>query len=340
MIGYYIHHHGFGHLARAISICARMCRPVTAMTSLEVPEPHPFSTVIKLPRDDEGPRPPGVTAHGALHWAPHHDAGFSTRMSAIASWVADARPEAVVVDVSVEVAVFVRLLGVPVIVMALPGNRMDAPHVLVHRLADHIVAAWPRALCVPSWLRQWEQKTSYVGGISRFEGRDNCENEGAPPARARPLDETRVVVLSGAADALGASLQDCATAHSVLTWTTLGGKDGSWKRDPWPKIRAADVVVTHAGQGCIADVAAARRPAIVIPQSRPFDEQYATARMLRDHRLAVVAQDSPESPSWPALLTSATATDPQRWRRWEVEGAANRAADAIESTARRCGRGT
>src|SRR5579875_124397 len=130
MIGYYIHHHGFGHLARAMSICARMRRPVVAITSLNIPEPHPFSTVMRLPRDDADPRPHGVNAHGALHWAPHHDAGFSARMAEIARWVSDARPEAVVVDISVEVAVFVRLLGVPVIVMALPGNRMDAPHQL------------------------------------------------------------------------------------------------------------------------------------------------------------------------------------------------------------------
>lgn len=294
--------------------------------------------VMRLPRDDEGQQPRESTAHGALHWAPHHDAGFSVRMHEIARWVSDARPEAVVVDVSVEVAVFIRLLGVPVIVMALPGNRVDAPHVLVHRLADHIVAAWPRALCVPSWLRQWDEKTSYVGGISRFEGRDGGDSGSLIPAK--PLSETRVLVLSGAGDAFGASLQDCAAAHSVQSWTTLGGTGGSWKPDPWRDIREADVVITHAGQSCIADVAAARRPATVVPQSRPFDEQRATARVLKRHRLAVVAQRVPDPRAWPALLTAATETDPQRWRRWEVAGAANRAAEAIESTARRCRQGT
>jgi Glycosyltransferase family 28 C-terminal domain len=340
MIGYYVHHHGFGHLARAMSICAQMRRPVTVMTSMNVPEPHPFSRVLQLPRDDEDPRPREVTAHGALHWAPHHDAGFSSRMTEIAGWVSETQPEAVVVDVSVEVAVFVRLLGVPVIVMALPGNRMDAPHLLVHRIADHIVAGWPRALCVPTWLRQWERKTSYVGGISRFEGRDRPLYESESSARATPLDRTHVVVLSGADDTFDASLQDCAAAHSAFSWTALGGKDAAWEHDPWPEIRAADVVVTHAGQGCIADVAAARRPAVVIPRARPFDEQHATARALQRHRLAVVAQRWPDPRAWPALLAKATATDPDRWRQWEVDGAARRAAEAIEATARGCRQGT
>jgi Glycosyltransferase family 28 C-terminal domain len=292
---------------------------------------------VKLPRDDQDMQAREVTAHGALHWAPHHDAGFSARMSEIARWVSAARPEAVVVDVSVEVAIFVRLLGTPVIVVALPGKRTDAPHLLVHRLADHIVAAWPRALCVPSWLRQYDDKTTYVGGISRFDGRACSDTKSGSPARAGGM---RVLALSGAGDAFGAKLQDCAAMRSDLTWTMLGGKSGLWNADPWPDICMADVVVTHAGQSCIADVAAARRPAVVIAQSRPFDEQGATARVLKRHRLAVVARDLPDRRAWPALLTHASASDPQRWLRWEVDGAANRAADAIEAAARRCRQGT
>ena len=86
-------------------------------------------------------------------------------------------PAAVVIDVSVEVAIYVRLLGVPVIVVAVAGERTDAPHLLIHRLADHIVAAWPPELHEPSWLRSYADKTSYVGGISRFDGREPEQRE-------------------------------------------------------------------------------------------------------------------------------------------------------------------
>ena len=126
-----------------------MRRPVTLLTSREVPDSHPFADVMKLRRDDWALQVNEPTAHGAVHWAPHHDPGMASRTDTIARRVAEAQPEAVVVDVSVEVAVFVRLLGVPIIVMALPGERYDAPHLPVHRLADHIVAAWPKELCVP-----------------------------------------------------------------------------------------------------------------------------------------------------------------------------------------------
>ena len=122
MIGYYIHHHGFGHLARAVSISAHLRRPVTALTSRSVPQPHPFSAIVNLPRDDDADRVHEPTAHGGLHWAPHHDPGYSARMHTLARWVAEARPDVCVVDVSVEVAIFLRLLGVPVVVVTKDAN--------------------------------------------------------------------------------------------------------------------------------------------------------------------------------------------------------------------------
>jgi Glycosyltransferase family 28 C-terminal domain len=328
MIGYYIHHQGFGHLARAMSICTQLTLPTTALTSLKIPTPHPFTAVVELPRDDQAERVSETTAHGALHWAPHHDRGFHARMDAIAHWVAKARPKAVVTDVSVEVAAFVRLLGVPVIVMALPGNRFDAPHLLAHRLADHIVAAWPQELGVPAWLRPHTEKTSYVGGISRFDGRA-CSSSDASP-------EVRVLVLGGASAAFGSAIGDCAQACPGTTWTLVGGPDGYWKDDPWPQICAADVVVTHAGQSAVADVAAAGRRAVVIPQPRPFDEQQVTAAVLRRYRLATITRDWPDVRAWPGLIAQTLTSDPDRWSRWRVQGAAARAATAIELTAQRC----
>jgi Glycosyltransferase family 28 C-terminal domain len=330
MIGYYIHHQGFGHLARAMSICTQLRCPSTALSSLAIPAPHPFAAVVKLPRDDRAERVAEPTAHGALHWAPHHDSGFRARMDIVARWIADAQPAAIVTDVSVEVAVFARLLGVPVIVVALPGKRFDAPHVLVHRLADHIIAAWPQELHVPAWLRPYADKTSYVGGISRFDGRACSPDDG------NTASSPSVLVLAGASEHFGASVDECAAACPGTTWTAIGGTNGCWVADPWQQICAADVVVTHAGQGAIADVAAARRRAVVISQPRPYDEQAATAEVLRRHRLATVAQRWPDIRAWPGLISQALASDAERWTRWQVSGAADRAARAIEVTARRC----
>lgn len=309
MIGYYVHQHGFGHLARAMNIGERLNRPVTVLTSRPIPDPHPFTAVVELPRDD-----------GA-------DEGCGDRMGAILAWVKAAQPEVFVVDMSVEVAVFVRLLGIPVVVMALPGNRIDAPHRLAHRMADQIIAAWPR-LRVPSWLQPHEGKTAFVGGISRFEGRQRIVGDHCG---------TKVVVLAGAE---GTCVHEGEVGPSedgpAVAWTSLGESAQDWTADPWPQLSAADLVITHAGQNCIADAAAAARPTIVIPQSRPYDEQRATAEVLHRYQLAVVLPRWPQQRAWPALLHRAKVLDTQRWKLWEVDGAANRAAAEIEATARRC----
>jgi hypothetical protein len=297
---------------------------------LQFPAAHPFYAVVELPRDDLAERPMEPTAGGSFHWAPHHDNGFHARMDAVARWIGEARPDAFVTDVSVEIATLVRLLGVPVIVMALPGERFDTPHLLVHRLADHIIAAWPQELLAPGWLRVHEDKTSYVGGISRYDDRARPAPDGQAHA------DIRVLVLAGAMEDFRAAIGGCARACPGTTWTAIGGANGAWVEDPWPQICAADVVVTAAGQGAIADIAAARRRAVVIPQPRPFDEQAITAHVLGRHRLATVAAGWPESRAWPGLIAHAMATDPATWRRWQVCGAAARAAAAIETTAARC----
>ncbi|MDT5005021.1 MAG: UDP-N-acetylglucosamine--N-acetylmuramyl-(pentapeptide) pyrophosphoryl-undecaprenol [Mycobacterium sp.] len=247
-------------------------------------------------------------------------------MSLIARWVEEMRPCAMVVDVSVEVALFVRLLGVPVIVMTMPGERTDGPHMLVHQLADHIVAAWPKELYEPAWLRIHAGKTSYVGGISRFGDRG---------ALSPTKDRIEVLVLGG----MGGCEFDQATVDATaarlpeINWRTLGLRGGPMAVDPWPDICAADIVVTHGGQNCIADVAAARRPAVVLPQPRPFDEQHATAEALGRHGLAVAATGWPDASAWRCLLGRARASDPRKWEQWQTAGAAARAAEAIETVA-------
>jgi UDP-N-acetylglucosamine--N-acetylmuramyl-(pentapeptide) pyrophosphoryl-undecaprenol N-acetylglucosamine transferase len=208
------------------------------------------------------------------------------------------------------------------------GREFPAPHIFVHQMADHIVAAWPREFYEPAWLRAHASKTSYVGGISRFAQRPCPPPDGC---RARP----RVLVLGGAGggDVDQAMVDACSTGSPDIDWQALGLRGGRTALDPWPEICAADVVITHAGQGCVADVAAAERPAIVLPQSRPFGEQHATAEVLRRRKLAMVIRSWPDCSAWPGLIMQARGIDPTRWRNWHTEGAAARAARAVDAIA-------
>lgn len=325
MIGYYLHHQGRGHYFRAVGIAAAADLPVTALSSAPPLPDAPFTDYVPLPHDDdddddvEDPR-----ANGVLHWAPVHSPGLRGRMAIIAGWIAAARPDAMVVDVSVEVALFARMMGVPVIVMAMPGGRGDAPHRMAYQVADRIIAAWPGGLYAPDWLTPHLHKTVFVGGISRFAGR-----RAEPPGRTgrRP----RVLVLGGTGGS-GVGVDDVESSARrcpEYEWRSLGIAAGRWADDPWPALVDSDVVVAHAGQGSIADVAAARRPAVVIPQPRPYDEQVATAETLAGQGLAVTLDHWPTPAAWPAILERARGLDGNRWVAWGTDGAARRAAAVL-----------
>lgn len=331
MIGYYAHHHGVGHITRANAIARSMSEPMTVLSSHRRPPDHAAADWIVLPLDtDDEISDAGatdVTAGGVLHWAPHDVDGLTDRMATVAAWVSREKPSAVVVDVSVEIAMFLRLMGIRVIVMAVPGERADPVHGLAYRVAAHIVAPWSDSVYRPSWLRPYAAKTSYVGSISRFAGRE----------RSTAISTPTVVVLGAAG---GTSL----TPETVASWSSiddryefraLGIAGGEWVADVWPVLCSAALVVTHAGQNAIADVAAAGAAAIVVPQARPFDEQSATGRALAEGRFAEVMYTWPRDDQWRAVADRARTLGGERWSALRTEGAPDRAAQAIELAAQR-----
>ena len=337
MIGFYVHHQGVGHLSRSEAIARHVVsagEPVVGLSSRSSPKGWPGAW-LRLARDDDpaGTRTTDPSAGGALHWAPIDHAGLRRRMAALAAWAAAEQPTSVVVDVSVEVAVFLRTMGVPVVLMAQPGQREDPPHQLAYRLADTLVAPWPAWAEVLHGGELWRAKTVHVGAISRFDGRAASPRRGG---RHR-----RVVVLSGAGGTrLRAEQVEAARAATPgWTWTVLGSPGPRWEPDPWPLLCGADVVVTHAGQNAVADVAAARAPAIVIAQDRPHGEQYATAAALDRGRLAGVRSDWPDPDEWPALLDRATAHGGARWSSWSPGDGAQRVSSLLVDgrTARHAG---
>ena len=331
-IGWYVHHQGLGHLVRMRAIAGELDARVVCFSSLAEPaELPPNCTWIRLPRDDEPDPVSGDPAHsdptagGLLHWAPIGHRGHRHRLGAIAEAVAGEGLDAFVVDVSVEVTLFVRLLGIRTIVLAQPGDRSDAPHRLAFDAAERIVAPWPEELLRPAWLQPVRHKTVFTGGISRFEGRALPDGGGRAAG----------VLLLGGRGGQEVSEADvrAAAAASGGKWRILGGPSGEWADDPWRELVTAPVVVSWAGQNAVADLAAVDARAIVIPQPRPFDEQRATATALRGADLAVVVDGWPEPPDWPGLLARASALSPD-WGRWRTAGAARRAADAVAAVAR------
>jgi len=325
VIGYYVHHQGRGHLHRAMAIARALgSTVVVGLSSLPRPEgwPGPW---IELPRDDDGETRVDAEARGRLHWVPERHAGLRARMAEISSWIDDVDPELMVVDVSVEVSLLARLHGVPVITIVLPGDRRDAAHELVHSVARRIVAAWPSQ--VRQLVRGVEESDRLVcvGAMSRFDGRERGPG---------PLGDgtRRVVVLSGAGGSTVTpdAIESARGQSPGWEWTVLGGP-GAWVDDPWDVLCAADVIVTHAGQNAIAEVAAAGRPAVVVPQPRPFDEQDLMATGLAaSARWPAIVRGAFPTTGWSDLLDAAACLDGDDWTGWNDGQGAARAAAVVQ----------
>ncbi|WP_020143330.1 glycosyltransferase [Terracoccus sp. 273MFTsu3.1] len=354
MIGWYVHHQGLGHLTRLQAVAEHLGTPVTGISSLPAPDGW-ASEWLQLDRDDRMPADEVAradpTAGDVLHWVPRHDAGLARRAAALTEWVTRTRPSLVVVDVSVEVATLVRLCGVPVVVLAMPGERTDRPHVLAYDLADALLAPWPEAAHATGWPASWRDKLWAVGGISRFDDRVPARRRTSlgssaggiealadgPEAGPEPEEASsrRVLVLWGGGGRSTSAVEVAAARAATPGWEWVERGPDSPSPDLWADLESADVVVTHGGQNAVAEVAAARRPAIVVAQPRPFDEQVATAAAVDRLGAAVGVPAWPLATAWPGLLEQALDRGGEGWRRWSTgNGAASAAARLDELAAR------
>jgi hypothetical protein len=277
-VGWYIHHHGNGHLHRFEAVRPHLCA-TTAFSSLQRPCSLTADEWVELPMDapcDASRCDP--TAGGALHWAPLRHNGLRERMARIAQWIVQSRPDAFVVDVSVEVALLVRLMGVPVIWMAQRGARGDAAHRSAYAAASAIIAPWTRSTQRDEHGGAMPAKTRYVGAVSRFDDHRVSTSPG----------EHRVFVVAGqGGDRLQMREVHRAARATAPKWNwTIEIGRGLDSEAMWQHLMRADVVVSTAGSNLIAEVAAARRPLICLPQPRPFDEQLCHAHTLNAVALA------------------------------------------------------
>ena len=227
-ISYYVHHQGKGHVERALAISTHIDEPVIFFSSLPRPSAlRPNDVWVRLSADvptyyelaDD------VTDNGRMHWAPIHVAGLARRSAELLQKLAAIRPRRLVVDVSVETALLARLAGVPVILVAQPGDRADDAHQLGYGIAERIIACWDRNALTMPWLAAHAQRTHLVGAISRFDGFER------PPVReSRPSG----LLLAGtggrqaprmrspSCDVLCRNTIGMPQAAALVGWTTCG----------------------------------------------------------------------------------------------------------------------
>jgi len=306
-IGYYVHHHGAGHLARAKAIAGEAAGQVVLMgtgigsSGLDLTDDriagHDFDGA-----DGSEARP------NALHYAPLYHDGIRSRVAAIAQWIAAHRPALLVIDVSVEIAMLARLASVPVVYVRLNGERSDPPHLEAFRSAAGLLAPFHKkleAVSTAPWVRA---KTRYLPGITT-----------RPVRSAQHTANVILVVIGrGGKPGDGETIAKAALRCPQWEWRVIGPcssplripsnlKIFGWVEDAEQAIADATLVVGAAGDGLVGSVLAADQPFICVPEDRPFDEQLATARGLAAAGAAVVIPDWPTPDQWPALISQALA---------------------------------
>lgn len=333
-IGYYVHHQGAGHLHRAMSIARHLARPVTLLGTglgkvdaavLDLPDDR--LTEVFEGRDGESERPE------AFHYAPLGHDGVRTRMAMLARWMQEQNPALLIVDVSVEIALFGRLLSVPTLVVRLAGDRTDVPHLEAFRAATRLIAPFPEILDSPETPAWVGAKTIYAGLLAE---RSAGASEG----------DGRVVVLLGrGGDGVsGRDLADAARTVPDRAWHVLGEVSGEttappnlhlhgWVEDVASRLAPATIVVGSGGDGVLAAVAAAGKRFVCLPQPRAFREQAAKAERLARIGAAVTLYRWPDAGDWPGLLDRAMRLDPGRLASLVQDGAVRDLARAIDAIA-------
>lgn len=303
MIGWYAHHHGNGHIVRAQTVLPHLTHPATLFSS------RASEGVTLLPTDVDRPRTSAcgtLATPGSLHYAPVGVDGLRERMTQLSEWVRQTDPDLFVVDVSVEVTLLMRLLSVPTAVMRQHGRRDDDAHRLAYDSAAVLMAPWGPELEDPNTPPDIVDRTTYVGGFSRFDGRP------ADRAHARQslgVDESTrlVVVIEGSGGQSEWPVEQTASTTPAWHWVALGNRASTahstgWVEDPWNWLSAADVLVTHAGHNAVMECAATGRPTMVIPQDRPFDEQVRKAAVLELAGAGMIRPHWPASTEWTHIL--------------------------------------
>ncbi|MCC3274652.1 glycosyl transferase [Arthrobacter sp. zg-Y20] len=317
-VAYYAHHHGTGHLRHAVNI-ARLDAVELLVTGTAPPGGIPSlpgsAQFAALPPDvgPDGPFGPGPGSF--LHYAPAAPL-VRERFARLHQLWQEFTPDVVVVDVSVETALFARLCGYPVIHRRMHGERTDTPHRLAYESVNGLIAYFPESIEEPSHLAEHGGKSSYLGMLAPA----SAPAPGSIPVRPRTVS---VQTSLGGSGVQLSDLLRAARRTPDWQWEVMGRTAGAPTdlpdnvqllgvvSDPGPRLAASDVIVTSGGHNAVAAAAAARRPVLVIPEPRPFREQELFARALTTAG-AASALTFADVPDWQHTLEQLRNGDPEQ----------------------------
>jgi UDP-N-acetylglucosamine:LPS N-acetylglucosamine transferase len=314
-IFYFVHAHGNGHRATfnmlypalsahfeviAITTNDEITAYLHAKHDVQVLELPP-----KYPADYEIPKHSFSKAFEVTPYAIEP----AERAKALAEAITHYKPKAFYCDGVPELAIMVRGMGVPVVLVHLPGNIMQDPtQIFAHELADHIVAHFPSSLEQSDYA--FKSKTYYSGYISQYAGSHLQLNERS--------DIDNVTILLGY-DNCDESVLKNITIDENIHFTIIGNKrDYDLNKNCTllslvKNIREnliAEIVISAAGQNTIAELLSLHKKIILLPEPRPYDEQIIHTNVLAERNVALLAREDFGAEQWQNVLLKAKAFTP------------------------------
>lgn len=323
-ISYYAHHMGTGHLRHARRIIDTGAFEVQVASTGEkhrdlLPRGADY---ISLPPDTDEQRSERPVLGEFLHYAPRGK-HIVDRFSALNRAWEQFAPDVVMVDVSIEVALFARLSGYRVALRRMPGKRTDKAHKMGYAIADALFAYFPEALEEAKHLAEYGPKSYYFKTPQPVATSAVDLNESIPK-RHSSSDRRRVVVQTSLGALVGLSnIAHAARSSPLWSWDVLGviREDTEFMpanltlhgivQDPSQIMAKADVVLTSTGHNAVAAAAACGKPVLLIPEERPFDEQRSYAQMLQQSAGCMMLDSWLTPLDWNAALDQAAAGDPR-----------------------------
>lgn len=317
-VSYYAHHFGTGHLRHAQKVAA------SELFDLQVTSTGPRNgslltgalEYVALDPDVGSGEPEadsGIDAY--LHYAPTGEL-IQQRFAQLNHAWRQFKPDVVMVDVSVEVALFARLSGYRVAFRRMPGHRNDKAHQLAYELADALFAYYPAELEDPKHLDSFGYKSHYLAVA-----------EAQANTIASPLGQggkRKVVVQTSLASAISLELVVRAANDSPdWNWEIVGSVESSPTAlppnvllhgvvaDPLPILRSADVIISSAGHNAVVAAASCHRPVLLVPEERPFAEQRAFAQTLQRNAGVEMLESWRATAQWQPLLARISQGDPE-----------------------------
>jgi len=299
-IGYYVHHHGAGHIMRAISIAATLENfSVFFLGSNLEPYQHLIPKHIEcihLPMDvaTEGETLSEEQELSFLHYAPLGVNGVRLRVAIMTAFFKENFPLLLIVDVSVEVTMLARLCGIPTVVVRQHGNRTDRAHLNAYQSAEFLLAPYPEELAVAEEEDWIVHKTFYPGGFSRYTN-VACDSQEVATNVGILLGEGGTSIDEQLIELLQSTCRTY-TFHiigSLAGKTTRNQPNVIWHgklNDPVEILLQCAVVIGNAGHNTVMEMADLNKRFICIPEKRPFDEQERKAELLQIRCYAKVVQ--------------------------------------------------